>query len=333
MRHRPVTVARRRAAGFSLLELLLAAALGVSTTAAVAHLFVSNARTTGLQAGQARLQESARLALHFLTRSARSAGYFGCGPAELADGLGGTWRGDPIHDIILPVAGADDVGYADEARAWGLGKRQLKPGSDIVLFRRIEGLGHDLAQPFHAAGDLVVASSFRPDPGQLAVLSACGQLGVLGIETIARPGGRVTLARSVDIDTVAPAGFAYGDPGGPAGTVLAPVASEIYFVARGRFVNSRGEATWSLWRKAGRADEVVSGIDDIQVLYGIDPTPNDADVAPRRYVTGDGVGAAIVRAVYFRVTASSIDPVGEDDRPIAQTIAQTVALRNPLTPL
>ena len=332
MRRWPVTAARRRTAGFSLLELLLAAALGVLTTAALAQLFVSNARATAVQTGQARLQESARLALHFLAQSARSAGYFGCGPANLADGVGGTWRGDPIQDITMPVAGADDVGHADEALSWGLGSRELKPGSDVVLFRRIEGLGHDLAQPFHATGDLVVASSFRPEPGQLAVLSACGQLGVLGIETIARPGGRVTLAGSVDVDALAPAGFAYGDSAGPAATVLAPVVSEIYFVARGRFVNNRGEATWSLWRKTGRADEVVSGIDDLQVLYGIDPMPNDADVAPRRYVPGDGIGAGIVRAVYFRVTASSVDAVSEDDRPIAQTMARTVALRNPLTP-
>lgn len=330
MRRWPATSSRRRSAGFSLLELLLAAALGVLTTAALAQLFMSNARATVLQTGQARLQESARLALHFLAGSARSAGYFGCAPADLADGLGGTWRGHPIHDITTPVVGADDVGDADEARAWGLGNRELKPGSDIVHFRRIEGLGHDLAQPFHAAGELVIARSFRPERGQLAVLSACGQLGVLGIEAIAR-GGRVTLAGSVDVDALAPAGFAYGDSTGPAAAVLAPVVSETYFVARGRFVNNRGEPSWSLWRKTGRADEVVSGIDDLQVLYGVDPTPNDADVAPRRYVTGDGIGAGIVRAVYFRVTASSVDAVGEDDQPLAQTVSQTVAMRNPWT--
>lgn len=331
--------ARRRAAGFSLLELLLAAALGVLTTAALAQLFVSNSRASVLQTGQARLQESARLASHFLADSARSAGYFGCGPANLADGLGGTWRGGPIDDLTVPVAGADDVGDGGEARAWGLGNRELKPGSDIVLFRRIEGLGHDLAQQFHADADLVIASSFRPASGQLAVLAACGELGVLAIEAIARhggrarQGGRVTLAESVDVEALAPPGFVYGDSAGPAATVLAPVVKEIYFVARGRFVNNRGERSWSLWRKTGRSDEVVSGIDDLQVLYGVDPTPNDADVAPRRYVTSEGIGAGVVRAVHFRVTASSVDAVGVDDQPLAQTISQTVALRNPWPPL
>ena len=329
---RPAASGRRRQRGFSLLELLLAAALGALTTAALAQLFVSNARAAVSQTGQARLQESARLALHFLADSARSAGYFGCGPGTLADGLRGTWRGDLTGDIARPVAGADDVGDADDVPAWELGDRKLKPGSDVVLFRRIEALGHDLAKPFDADGELIIASTFAPSSGQLAVLSACGQLGVLGIESIVRRSGHVTLAASVDVDALAPAEFVYGDPAGPAATVLAPVVSEIYFVAQGRFVSNRGEPSWSLWRKTGRSDEVVSGIEDLQVLYGIDPTPHDADPAPRRYVTGDGIGAAVVRSVWIRVTASSVDAVGEDDEPLEQTLSQTVALRNPGTP-
>ena len=319
---------RRRQRGFSLLELLLAAAVGALTTAAVAQLFVSNARAAVLQTGQARLQESARLAMHFLAGSARSAGYLGCGHGMLADGLGGTWRGDLTQDVTIAVAGADNVGDAEDVPAWRLEGRELKPGTDVVLFRRIEGLGYDIAQPFDADGELVVASTLAPASGQVAVLSACGRLGVLGIQSVARSGG-VTLAASVDVDALAPTGFVYGDPAGPAATVLAEVVSEIYFVARGRFVDNRGERTWSLWRKAGRADEVVSGIDDLQVLYAIDPSPTDADPAPRRYVTGDRIGAGTVRAVYLRVTASSVDAVGDDDQPLAQTVSQTVALRNP----
>ena len=324
---------RRRQCGFSLLELLLAAALGALTTAAVAQLFVSNARAAALQTGQARLQESARLALHFLADSARSAGYLGCGPGTLADGLGGAWRGDLTQDLTMAVAGADNVADADDVSAWELGDRELKAGSDVVLFRRIEGLGYDLAQQFDADSELIIGSIFAAASGQLAVLSACGQLGVLGVESIARRSGRVTLAASVDIDALAPTGFAYGDPAGPAAAVLAPVVSETYFIARSRFVNNRGEPGWSLWRKDDRANEVVSGVDDLQVLYGIDTTPDDADVAPARYVNADGVGAAVVRSVWIRVTASSVDAVTEGDQPLEQTISQTVALRNPWSPL
>jgi hypothetical protein len=50
-------------------------------------------------------------------------------------------------------------------------------------------------------------------------------------------------------------------------------------------------------------------------------------------VTGDDIGSGVVRAVWIRVTASSVDAVSEDDEPIEQTLSQTVALRNPWPPL
>ena len=318
---------RRRAAGFSLLELLLAAALGVVMTVAVVQLFVANTRGYAMHGGHARLQESARLALGFLAASARSAGYLGCGGAVgVADGLDGAWRGHPVREVTVPVAGVDDVGGAGAVSGWGFGSRRLKTGSDVVLFRRVDDVGHDLAQPFDASGDLILASTFRPRSGELAVLSGCGKIGVLGIAKVAR-GGRVTLAKAVEIEALVPPGVVYGEASGPAATVVAPVATEIYFVARSRFINNRGERSWSLWRKTHRADEVVAGVDDLQVLYGIDAT-DDADLAPQRYLRADGIASGAVRSVRFTVTVSSIDAVTEADEPLTWTISQTVALRN-----
>ena len=326
--------ARRSCAGFSLLELLLATALGVLMTAAIIGLFVSNTRGYALVGGQARLQESARLAVHFLTRSARSAGYFGCGHGgELADGLGGDWRTDPLWDISSPVTGADDVTDASQVAGWGLGNRRIKPGSDVVVFRRIDGLGHDLAQPFDASRDLVIASTFRAKSGERAVLSGCGRLGVLAVDGIARSSGLVTLADKVDVDALAPPLVGYGALPGPAATVVAPVLTEVYFVAESRFVNNRGAESWSLWRRTGRADEVVSGIDDLQVLYAIDASLHDADPTPQRYVPAGDIGAAAVRAVRIVVTASSVDAVTDADEPLSRTVSQTVALRNHGVPI
>ena len=320
--------------GFSLLELLLAAALGVLMTTAVIGLFVSNTRGYALQSGQARLQESARLALHFVAQSARSAGYLGCGSGgNLADGTGGVWRSDPTGSVAAPVAGVDDLKDARDARAYGLGKRRFKRGSDVVLFRRIDALGHDLAAPFLVGRDLVLASRFRPETGQLVAVSGCGQLGLLTIKAIAKGSGRVTMPKTVDLDALVPTGVEFGGLLGPASAVVAPVIGETYFVAESRFVNNRGERGWSLWRRAGRADEVVSGVDDLQLLYGIDTTPDDANVAPERYVAADAIGGAVVRTVRIAITASSVDAVTDDDQPLTRTVAQTVALRNRWAPL
>ena len=324
----------RGPSGFSLLELMLAAALGVLMTAAITQLFMSNTRAVALLKGQARLQESARHALHFLAGSARSAGYLGCGAAgNFADGLGSTWRGNVMTDISSPIAGIDNVGDRADVADWDLGDRQLRPGSDIVAFRRIEGRGHDLAQPFGGTGELVVASAFRPNPVRVAVIAGCGQAGLLRVQSIARGSGRVTLAAGVDVEALVPEGVVYGASAGPAATVLAPVVTEIYFVARSRWANNRGEPGWSLWRKTTRADEVVSGVEDLQLMFGIDTMPDDGIDTPQRYVRAEGIGLGVVRAVQMTVQVSSVDAVAEGDGKLMRTFAQTVAVRNRWVPM
>ena len=320
---------RRGSSGFSLIELMLAAALGVLMTAAVTQLFMSNARGVALLKGQARLQESARHALHFLAGSARSAGYFGCGAASnLADSLGGTWRDNVMTDISNPIAAFDNVGDLRDVTDWDLGARQLRPGSDIVAFRRIEGRGYDLAQPFGATGELVVASAFRPNPARVAIIAGCGKAGLLRVQSIARASGRVTLAAGVDVEVLVPEGVVYGAAAGPAATVLAPVVTEVYFVARSRWANNRGEPGWSLWRKTTRADEVVSGVEDLQLMFGIDTTPDDGMDTPQRYVRAEDIGLGTIRAVQMTVKVSSVDAVAEGNRKLMRTFSQTVAVRN-----
>ena len=324
---RPVAFARR---GFSLLELLLGMALGMLVIGAVVGLYVGGARGYALTSGQARLQESARLGLHFVAASARGAGYFGCGAGgKLLDGLDGAWRGAVISNVATPVAGVDNLIDAGDVAGWNLGDRQFKPDSDVVLFRRIAGVGHDLARPFDATGRLALATAYRPRPGQLAVLSGCGRLGLLAVDAIDRRSGRVTLRKSVDVEALEAAQAPFGGPAGPESAVLAAVLTEVYFVARSRFVNNQGTRGWSLWRHAGRADEVVLGIEDLQILYGVDFSPDDLSPAPSRYVSAAGIGSGLVRTVRITMTASSVDAVADGVMPLTQTVSQTVALRNP----
>ena len=108
----------------------------------------------------------------------------------------------------------------------------------------------------------------------------------------------------------------------------ADVREEIYFVARGSRQNDRGDPVWSLRRKAGKsAQQLVAGIEDLQVLYGIDGTPGD-DSGPEQYVTADRIGTAAVQAIHVTVVASSVDAAMED-APLRRAFAQTIAVRNP----
>ena len=344
--------------GASLLELLLAVALGVSMTTAIVQLFVANSRSQAMLAGQARLQESARHALDFLARSARGAGYFGCAArGNVANGLNGDWRQLPELDATaaLEAFDGDEAGATPRLPARGgsgarafksrnrINPNRLQPGSDIAVFRRADAGSPLAAALTRDSQPLVVADAEdRFDADDFVLLSMCGQAALFRVSSTARSGGRTTLARAAGqglfgnragaslFSTTSP----YGDADGPRGATAALLLTEFYFVARSSAANNRGQPVWSLWRKTSTAApaELVQGIDELQVLFGIDTTPTDGDDAPNRYVDA-GVGttaaeAAAARSVYFAVTASSVDAVTADERVLRQTFSRTVALRN-----
>ena len=343
-----------RRQGFSLLELMLAATLGVVMTTAIAQLFISNSRSQATLTGQARVQESARHALDFIARSARNAGYLGCGTAGyLANALNGAWRQVVEVDLSTPIeafdaaAGAWQPSLAELPVRGGapayksrnrINASRLQPGSDVVVFRRAD-IGAPLARRVHDDADPIVvagaAQTLRKD--SFALLSTCGQAALFRVSSVAKRGGLTTLVRAASGGPfgnrrgapLRPANIPYGDGTEPLGAAAALAITEMYFVARSAASNRRGQALLSLWRKTSTAApaELVQGIVDLQLLFGIDTTPADAVRAPNRYVGAAGIGTSPVRTVQISVTASSMDATAPDDA-LTRTFSRIVALRN-----
>ena len=345
-----------RATGFSLFELLLAAALGLAMTTAIVQLFVGNSRSQAVLAGQARLQEAGRHALDFIARSARNAGYLGCGTAgQLANGLNGDWRQVVEVDVSTPVEGFDaaggawrpslgalpmrGIGGAPAFRSSGrINASRLQPNSDLVVFRRAD-IGEPLANavaretdPIAVAGDVDGFSA-----NAFALLSACGQAALFRVSSVAKHSGGTTLARAPGAGpfgnrsgaALLHGGTSYGGHAEPQAAAVALVVTETYYVAESAANNNRGRTAWSLWRKTSTAApaELVQGIEELQLLFGIDGTPDDGDRSPNRYVRADAIGARPVRTVHVSVAASSVDAVAADGVTV-QTFSRTVALRN-----
>lgn len=71
----PPTLALRRPYGFSLIELMVAMALGMILTLAIGQVFMSSRLTNTSTDESARMQENARFALQLIERELRMAGY------------------------------------------------------------------------------------------------------------------------------------------------------------------------------------------------------------------------------------------------------------------
>ncbi len=331
--------------GLSLVELLVAMALGAFITVGIIQMFTANQETYRVNIGQARMQESARFALEFLTAPIRMAGFTGC------------YSEDDIFEAVAQVAGSPpyEANFAAGAIAgheatapgvWspGLGLlpadvQALAPidGTDVLAVRTSDPSGARLAVPMATPSAPVVirnplvASAYAT--GALLVISDC-QKGAIFQST----GSTVAASTTSILHAAGAAGVTPGNAvqaltvDGSSFDVDATVhavATKIYFIANGVGLNNRGDPPRSLWRKTGGAPpvELVEGIEDLQVLYGVD---SDGDGVPNRYLTFQNIAdLSTVLTMRISLTANSVDVVtGAGDGLIRRTFTNTVALRN-----
>jgi type IV pilus assembly protein PilW len=299
-----------------MVELMVAIALGLLLTTAVISVFVGSRQAYQSTSGIGALSDGGRVALNLLSQSARSAGYLACnssltgkpdtllGATTLANDFGTGITGfeasgtGPRNAVSLPNAPA--VGAAgdwtpslDPAVIGSPGGPPVK-GSDVLVLRSTAAG----AAILYTTGDVAPGASSvnvsRPSQlaaGEYGVISDCAKSVIF--QTTGGPGGGV-------VNFNGPLG---PDDGFVAGALVAPVSTTVYYVGR----NPDGVSS-SLWRLqqinggAFTADEVVPDVENMQVLYGIDPAGTQTASA---YVTADQVGATPVVSIRVAVLAAS----------------------------
>lgn len=359
----------RRVQGFSLIELMLALTLGLVVTAGIVQLFVGNNRTNELITGQSRLQESARYALDFISRSTRIGGFYGCDaePDQLHTTLNANLEQVFELNMTIPVQGFDGTGAGNGVGDWtpslaelprnssggggsinaivpgnGIDISTLVPGTDILVVRYQLAPGWRVAQQVDELDNPVLIENTGDVPfeaGDYAVISDCEQATVFNITAVGG-GGNVALTRGSGIGLFANSptkdlsvrGISFGSDsaGSSQGSVVSQLLTDIYFVAESANLNNRGDNITSLWLKRGTDApvEMVEGISDLQVLFGIDTITNDGRPSANRYVPYAGVGVNVIRSVRVSIEANTIDVVSESPEPISRTFTQTISLRN-----
>ena len=359
--------------GFSLIELMIALALGLVVTAGIVQLFVGNNQTYTVLQGQSRLQEGARYAMDFIAESSRAAGYFGCDPD--ADRIShtlktpDTWANMFEMDITSPVAGFDYTGNGGSGigdwtpsaailprvgaattspfPANGLTISDVEPNTDILVLRRIETPGERIAAIVQPTTNPIPIIDDGDNPlavDDFAVVSNCEQAAVFRVTGVADVGAEINIAWDADSgagsavyqneagDTLSADFVSYGSTVDPQGTTVSRVTTDIYYIADGSGTNNRGQTPLALWRKSGTDApvELVEGIRDLQILFGVDTNPGDNIDAPIQYVDFASVNLPddVIRTLRVQITASTVDVVDEGDAVMTRTFTQTIGLRN-----
>lgn len=359
--HRPAIRSQR---GVTLVELLVAVGIGVLLLAGVIQIFLGNSQAYRFNEALSRIQENGRFAIEEMTREIRMAGFLGCSsalnvipvnntlaltPASFTPQLGiqgweaaGSAPGDALTlDFAAAPANINGGGWTTSG-AFPIDTFQAVPESDVIRIWRADEVG---ARITGLAGNTVtLTASPRFDDGDFVLLSDCQNIDIVRACDVVT--GADTL---LDMD-----GCPAGEPRSNLPLALATgvgaqanrLVGTVFYV--GKRANAAGNPP-ALFRRQllnngalGPAEELVEGVESLQILYGVDIT---GDRQLDQYVTADAVGdwqdvlAVRISLLLVSVENNLVDPGQQilfndlatqapGDRRLRQVMTTTIALRN-----
>lgn len=280
--------------GFSLVELMIAVVLGLLLTAAVLNTFLSMKRTYTFTEEFSRVQENGRFSIEFLARDIRGAGNFGCLSGSFDESKVENDLNDESNagwDLSNPVIGYDNVDASFSIYS------DVVEGTDVLAIKTLDNGSVPLVAPYSNSNQMFVdrdinyqCSSAGDDPdcliGQILMVTDCSQATIFQATNATDQSGqsRVNVVHSS-------AGFTPGnkpsifDNEYGEGAFIARFSSYAYYIRNNSagvpsLYRSRLSATAST--ASLQAEELVEGIEDMQILYGVD---QNGDKVADYYVT------------------------------------------------
>ena len=278
--------------GMTLIELMIAMALGLILLTGVVTVVDSNKATFRSSRAISRMQENARFILDILSREIRQTGYVGCAtnPALINNVLntasaayaGESWAfnyDNALYGYDNGTPGALPAAFA----------AQVLAGNDALVL-----VGMDAQNSFTVAAHNPGTAQFTLTTphdllaNEVAVVADCQSGAIFQLTSAATPtvgyGGAGSIGNlSTCLGVTCPLVKTFGTS-----SVLARLRATAFYIATG----ATGEpALW--WRRLTGgtvvAEELLAGVENMQILYGYD---SDNDRVPNQYMTAPAVTAA-----------------------------------------
>lgn len=323
----------KRQLGLSLVEILVALVISLFLLAGIVQVYSGNRATFSFTSALAEIQENGRYALDLMTQDLRQANQWGCITEDVVidDTLNpGTVPG--YNPVFYDFLGEDPI---DGTNNGGLN------GSDTLRVRGGKGRSGNVEAPFFPATTqrLTVNGKSAIGPGDIILVARCGEFDE-GIDVPEAEIHRVTAATLVNSDSQTELELAanksqtFQNDG-----IVVELQTVTYSIAAG----ASGEPALFRAEFGAAAEELVEGVENMQVLFGID---DDSDGYPNQFVDADTVvNFDDVVSIRLTLLMRSIDDFVTDDaqvynfngaqvtapdRRIRQVFSTTIALRNKL---
>jgi type IV pilus assembly protein PilW len=330
---------RQSQKGMTLVELMIALVLGMVVTGAVIEIFISSKKMYRIQDARARLQENGRFAIQHLVSNIRNSGYRGC---ARRNSIVNTLNDSNTHlwDFTSGMQGFDASGAV-----WSptLDASIVSPvqGTDVLTVRSM--LDPVIAVTAHPGGTPPGSANIQVNaPNNLQqfdvlMVTDCEDTAIFQV-TSAAPGTSGSLVHNTGVGT---------DPGNATqaldsnftGGEIIRLRTSSFYVAD---PDNDGES--SLYQRIFEETptELVEGVENMQISYGID---TDNDEAADQYVNaGAGINWNRVVSARINLLLRTLDknivteaqtysfngaaPVQASDTRIRAAFSRTISLRN-----
>ncbi|HEV2110250.1 MAG TPA: PilW family protein [Gammaproteobacteria bacterium] len=292
-----------RQSGMSLIELMIALVISLVLMAGVISVFVSSKRSYGTNTAVAQVQEDARFALNFITPTVRMAGYSGCGKSinltsilngglsafNFGNGMGGYEAAgtNPGSTYVMGTSSSTPFSPALDTSFAAAGIVPVQ-GSDVVVIYGTSGNPVAVNQ-FNPSNDTFKMVNGTPASNglyntEIGVITDCVKGDVFQMTNTT--GSQVQHSKN---NSIVP-GNATGkfpDQFGANAQLVFP-NTWLFYIGTGA---DGGSSLFQADLNGGGGNsllpkELVSGIDNMQVMYGIDPL---GDGTTGYYTTADVV--------------------------------------------
>lgn len=303
--------------GLTLIELMIALVLGLLLVAAATQIFISNQQTYRVTEAHARLQDNARFATEVLSRDIRAAGYSGCRTIENINVV--TIAGAPIPaniDANTIISGSN----AESATTWSPAVSGLLGtvvgGTDVITLQHAKGCGATLTGPIGSSNaniKVFAPNSCNLNANDVLMISDCTDAHVFRASSVSNESGgtQQNIAHAISSGSNQANHFCKsyaslpqsGSCGAGNAKLYGYDAELLTFSAVTYFIRLGAGGTPALWSYevgSATAQELVEGVENLQVLYGADD--NNDDIVDR-YVTAKVINDA---ADWDRVISAQI---------------------------
>lgn len=320
---------RAKQQGFSLIELMVAAAIAMVVMGVVASLYIASRNIFRFQESNSRLQEAGRYVLETIGRDVRDAAYMGCGGLSMMSNIVTTnTPGTPPYYWWLDT-NRMVWGYEQGAGSIPVELSTVRGDSDVlvIMHRAVAGefiiTGHDLVTK-----KFTVSQNHTFVKGAVLIATDCQRTSLFRMSnSSATPTADVLYESNVlsdGKDNIA--GSMLSSTPYQSGGFISPMVTNAYYVMNSNnaaFTTNpcpSEDATWVrpvlvVRTLAGSTNAtllapqpVACDVMTIQMRYGVD---NDGDLSADQWMTADGIGTSSIlwnKVVSVRLDFLVINP-------------------------